>query len=340
MAELATAITGGSAGTALPTSYEVAVAIDLSDAVDGSMLAEIKLAMRDLVDIIVWTRQSTATARVAIVPFADTVSPGLDLRRFTGDQRPGTCATPGCQRFSFQARDTTRCGAASPATANCATRVFAAGHCVAERSAAEPFTDASPLVSHLPVAYPSGTGQCSGVGQALPLTADVEALRSSIASLANGGKSSPQLGIAWAWYMLSPEWTYLWPADSRPADYAELALRTSGNKPKLRKIAILVQSAHETVQRCQGVDDRIIACNAPNGTAIEQTRRLCDAIRRTGIAIYVVGIGIEGHRELDAVLRNNCAGREDSFYAVRSGSELRQAFRDIALQISPAMETN
>lgn len=329
----ATAAAGGRSGLER-TSFEIAIALDLSDAVGAAMLAQIKLAVTDLVDIVAAPHQLEETARIALIPFTDTIDPGLGIGRFTGELRQGVCETPGCQRLAFQVRRT--CGGAGPA---CQQRILIAARCVAERTEIEPFSDASPLYAPIPVAYPLTPGRCDAGGNVEPLTPDVDALRRSIAGLSTGRGSSPQLGMAWAWYALSPEWAYLWPAASRPAAYAELGSRQSGNRPKLRKIAVMVQSASDTVQHCQGVDDRIIACNSPNGTAIQQTQRLCDAMRRSGIAIYVVGIGVDGNRHLDAVLRNNCAGREDSFYAVRSGSELRQAFRDIALQITPAVET-
>lgn len=316
------------------TSFEVAMAIDLSDAVSSAMLMQLKLSMTDFVDIVIGPSRSRGTSRVAVVPFSDTVDPGAGTERFTGELRPGTCDTAGCQRLSFIPR-----GACSAPAAACQMRTLAAGPCVSERTASEPFTDAAPDYAPVSPAYPLAARQCGGNGRVEPLTADPDGLRQSIANLAIRGSSAPHLGIAWAWYALSPEWTSLWPAASRAAPYSDLAPRTSGNRPKLRKIAILVQSARQIMQNCQGVDDRVIACASPNGSATRQTQRLCDAMHRSGISIFVIGIDIEANRDLDAVLRNSCAGREDAFYAVGSGSELRQAFRDIALQIAPVVET-
>ena len=55
-----------------------------------------------------------------------------------------------------------------------------------------------------------------------------------------GGTTAGQLGTAFAWYMLSPNWADIWPADSKPAAYGTA---------KLRKIAVLMtDGAYNTLQ--------------------------------------------------------------------------------------------
>jgi len=50
------------------------------------------------------------------------------------------------------------------------------------------------------------------------LSTDKTTLKSKIAGLVAKGSTGGQLGVAWGWYMLSPNFGYLWPsASQRPA---------------------------------------------------------------------------------------------------------------------------
>lgn len=330
-------------GASMGTSYEIAIALDLSDGMKGPILESLKSALSDLVDIVVWPVQDEATARIALVPFANAVNAGLSLDRLGAIVRPGICRASGCQRLLFRTRGPAGCSMASrdgaPASADCSARVFTASPCMVERRGTEAFTNAPPRIAPVGVFYPNALGHCRAGATVVPLSANREALSRAISGLSEGGTPAPHVGMAWAWYLLSPEWGYVWPADSQASSYRDLETRLANGRAKLRKIAILVQRGVETVQHCEGVDDRLIDCLAPNGRSSLQTRQVCVGMRRSGIAIYVVGVDLQGNREMEEVLRDHCAGRESAYYAVGSGSELRQAFRDIALQISTLVET-
>jgi hypothetical protein len=218
--------------------------------------------------------------------------------------------------------------------------VFAASPCVVERTGSEAFTDAPPDLAAPDMAYANPLGSCRSGGVARALSADRENVKRAIRRLATGGASAPQVGMAWAWYLLSPEWSYLWPQSAAAGAYSDLNVRLANNRPKLRKVAVILQSSTPTVQHCQGVDDRLIACPSPNGSAVEQVRRICGGMHRAGIAIFAIALDLHEGNEMTSVLRDACARTKATYYDVHSGSELQQAFRDIALQISPLIEGN
>jgi hypothetical protein len=330
-----------SAGSELGTSNEVAVAVDLADGTAGPLLRDLKAGLQDLVDIVVWPAQERSTSRVGLVPFAEAVNAGDRSAAVTGGPRPGLCTSAGCQRLLFAPRGGTACRGGDPSAGSeaCATRIHAASLCVAGRRDAGVTDDAAPDRAALDAHYPNAAGLCLVSTPVQPLTADRRALHAAVETLAAGGASAPHLGMAWAWYLLSPEWSGVWPAGSAAASYAETQSAVAGGAPKVRKIAILVQGAGETVQHCQGVDDSLIACAAPAGPAAEQLRRHCRGMRGRGIEVYVVGVRVDGSRAIEQVLRDDCAGRERRYHAVETGSQLRQALRDIALDISPLVVT-
>lgn len=321
-------------GSKRGTSLEVAIAVDLSSGLHEQMLEPMKTGLREMADTLVWQNQDGATSRIALVPFADGVAPDA-YKSVVGPIRPGVCRSPGCSRFNFRRRDAADC-----VSEDC-SRTYVQTPCVVERSGQHAFSDAAPASGRPEPAYQPPGAACRSGNAVKPLTSDRDDVVVHISGLERGGRSAPQVGIAWAWYVLSPEWSGIWPGGSAPASYADLTSRNANGSPRLRKTVVVIQSADETVQHCQGVDDRAIACAAPNGPFAVQVRALCTAMRRTGISIFVIGLNLRsGGQGIEPVLRDHCAGAETAYYDVHTGDELRQALRDIALDLSPLLQVN
>jgi hypothetical protein len=336
-------LVGASSGTSMGTSYEVALAIDLSQELSMAGLDHLRAAASEFVDIVVRNDTSNVTARLAIVPFSAAVNLGDALIPIAGVARPGVCESQGCTQYMFSPRGRSDCqtgsSSISPFGTRCRARVFHVGECVGERSGAAAFTDESPSIAPPPLAYPNALGLCPRIPNVAPLSTDREALKRVIARMEPDGPSAPQLGTAWAWYMLSPEWSHVWPPASSPAPYSDLAMTLPNRRPRLRKVAVLVHTGSVPIQHCRGVDDRIIDCAAPGGRSAHQTRELCTAMRRRGLSIHVIAFGSQIAREMEEALRDTCAGRDSVYHEAPTGEALRQAFRDVALQISTLVET-
>ena len=95
----------------------------------------------------------------------------------------------------------------------CSDDVTITHTCVFEREGSEAFTDDAPGANAWLVAGSLNEDSCPP-SEPLPLTDDKTALLEYATNLtANGGTAGHQ-GVAWGWYLLAPDWSGIWPADS------------------------------------------------------------------------------------------------------------------------------
>ena len=121
------------------------------------------------------------------------------------------------------------------------------------------------------------------------------------------GRTAGHLGVAWAWYLLSPNWSGVWPASSAPRAYDE---------SNALKVVILMSDGVFNEEQYR-----------PQGTSSEQAIRLCDEMRSRGIEIYSVAFQAPpaGQQTLKA-----CAGDDGRYFEASSNAELIAAYEDIA----------
>lgn len=309
------------------TNVEVSLMLDVTGSMAGQKIEDLKTAAKDLIDIVVWDDQSNYTSRIALAPFAARVNVGTYISTVTG--------LPTSKTFSGQSK--------KPIV------------CVTERTGTNEFTDAAPTASNSRVsAYRgnSGTtavndsnnyssnGVCSDPSASeaiMPLTRDRDALKSRINSLSAGGSTAGALGTAWAWYLLSPNWQSIWPTASRPAPYTDLTRTGEHGQPILKKYAVLMTDGiYNTYGGTQYGDTSSQAV-----TISDKAKQLCTAMKTAGVTVFTVGFQLGGSQLAIGTLKA-CASREPGdpadapshFYNASTGEELRQAFRDIALQIA------
>ncbi len=199
--------------------------------------------------------------------------------------------------------------------------------CVSERDE-DTYTDAPPSTTLLGPNYHSSTaGNCdSGFNQVItPLTSDRDALFAESAAMDDWNTTAGHLGTAWAWYMLSPDWGYLWPnAESIPSAY---------NAENTMKVAILMTDGAYNAQYCNGVDDdQIEVCDAPDDSTT-QARALCTAMKEDNIVIYTVGFNIANNSS-PAITMEQCATDASKYFRPATGAELVDDFQEIAQDIT------
>ena len=169
----------------------------------------------------------------------------------------------------------------------------------------------------------------------MPLSSDKTALKARIGSLTHAGSTAGQIGLAWGWYMVSPEWKALWTDKSEPAAYS---------KPQLLKVVILMTDGAFNSPYCKGViaknatsgsgsDDDHNECDATNGDPFTQAATMCTNMKAKGIIIYTVGFNV-GSETAVKNLMNNCATSPEYVYMPNGGAELKVAFRAIAQDIN------
>lgn len=340
------------------TNLEISMMLDVTGSMAGDKIDDLKAAAKDLIDIVVWSDQSEYTSKVALVPFANAVNLGNTtlVNNTCGALKTGSCTSSSspCTLSILSGIPTVLQWLWGRPAAYFRFNVSGGGtatwrpssYCVTERIGADRYTDAAPNTDARklgPLYFSSSSSEssrCSMVNTSdleinavMPLSNDKTELKSRIDKMQLAGATAGQLGTAWAWYMLSPNWGYLWPAANRPVAY---------HTEKTNKIAILMTDGEYNTAHCNGVlsanssanGNSRISCNANNAIADTQADQLCSAMKNgTGITVYVVGFALGGNNTAINTLRN-CASDETKFYNAEDGEALRLAFRDIALQIA------
>lgn len=336
------------------TNLEISMMLDITGSMSGQKIEDLKDAAKDLIDIVVWDDQSEYTSKVALVPFANAVQFSSEA---LVDQLRGETKATYCRSSSSPCTGVgsgnTKWSWGRPAkyyefTDNDGKKDKrqVSSWCVTERTGAHKYTDQAPdsdAAKVGPLYGSTSANSCGGMHRdssdierntVQPLSSDKVLLKRRIEKLKEDGSTAGQIGTAWAWYMLSPNWGSLWPVASRPKPYFT---------EKTQKIAILMTDGVYNTAHCNGVlakdsgygaDGDQINCNATNAISDTQADQLCTAMKtNTGITVYTVGFALGGNNTAITTLRN-CASDTSKFYEAEDGDALRMAFRDIALQIA------
>ena len=289
--------------------------LDVTGSMAGSKIEDLKVAAKDLIDIVVWDDQSQYTSKVALVPFAEAVR--ID------DTLKTSLAIPGGSSITF----TNKSGRS--------TTYKRDANCVTERNGVDALLDTLPVSTSRPKAFYDADGKCRPEqATVVPLTNNKDLLKGKIDDFVASGNTAGQLGTAWAWYMLSPNWAPKLPTASKPASYSLLTELNVKNQPKLKKIAVLMTDGEYNTEYCSnGVVNDVMSCTLPYGNGTNQSKLLCTAMKLKGIDVYTVGFELGNNTTAKNMLRD-CASSATQFYDADNGEQLKQAFRDIALKIS------
>lgn len=304
-------------------NVEVSLVLDVTNSMAGQRIADLKDAANELVDIIVQDQQTPFYSKVALVPYSAAVNVGSYAEKVRGPVASGTCTTPTCQTYRFR-----RYSDNSWTEHNIST-------CVTERTGGHAYTDAPPSVAPVGKHYAPTSASCLS-STITPLTSDKILLRDRIDALVAGGSTGGQIGVAWGWYLLSPNFGYLWTnEESQPAAYGT---------ERLMKVAIIMTDGEYNSVYYNGViakdstsgsgSNRYKINNAShNGNSYAQAERLCTAMKAAGVTVYTVGLDV-----IDTPAARNlvehCATSRGHVYLPSDGAELRQVFREIAMSVS------
>jgi Flp pilus assembly protein TadG len=254
---------------------ELSMMLDVSGSMAGSKIADLRAASSDLVDILMAANDSGAEHRISIAPFSNSVNAG----KYSSD-------------VSDEAQSKSGKGKGTP--------------CVTERPGSNAFNDKGPKNGKF--GKKAATCPASSI---FALSDDKDKLLDHIETLTVGSGTAGHLGIAWAWYLLSPEWKDVWGGDSEPKDY---------NDPETQKAVIIM------------TDGRFNTFYEPgNGDSEAQARRLCDNMKAQSVTVYTVGFQAPS----DALpILQYCASSPSHFFDAKDGSQLRSTFQTIAKRLS------
>lgn len=227
-------------------------------------------------------------------------------------------------------------------TADGYVNVLASSTCVSERVGAERYTEARPSTAYVGRSYLDSGNACPSAA-ITPLTASASALKTKIDQMRGGGSTAGQIGIAWAWYMVSPNFASLFDGAGKPGAYAPT---------ETLKVAILMTDGEFNTPFRDGVIgldagtgsgalNTHINLNSSNGDPFAQSVELCRAMHAQGVVVYTVGfdLGSDTGRPnvIDSALdvMEACATNKNThFFQANSGADLKEAFRAIGRDIT------
>lgn len=187
--------------------------------------------------------------------------------------------------------------------------------CVFERDGASAFQETSPtsgqpLNSMPDPSNPTNDKYVCPSAAISPLTTDADALKSAVNSYNADGATAGHIGLAWGWYLISPNWSSIWPAASVPAEYP------SDDKGVLKAVILMTDGEFNTSY-----------WNGPhNATSADQARQLCANMKAAGVTIYSVALNAPASAQS---LLAECASSPEQYFNVVDGGELRAAFTKV-----------
>ncbi len=267
---------------------EVGLQLDVTGSMGGSKINDLKKATRNLLDILIPNDPTGQKVRVGFAPFSAGVNVGPYLKAVDGNRAsPNTC--------TYERVTTTN-----------------------EKTDAAPFgKDAFKISADLPSA------QACPNAPIVPMTDNKSLLKSTVNSYSAGGSTAGQLGAAWAWYLISPNWASIWPSASKPADY--------NDGKTIKTVLLMTDGVYNTVGGVNKGDGSIEAVQASKISV-----DICAGMKGKGVIVYTVGFDLNSAgayktRVIDTL--TSCASEPAKFYRAENGDELEKAFKQIAEDI-------
>ncbi len=296
------------------SSIEVSLVLDQTGSMSGQKLIDLKAAAKKFIDTVIWTGQNPYYAKAALVPFTYAVNPGSFTTAARGTVLAGTQTVPGYANYKFK-------------DSNGIDRTYPITSCVSERQGAQATTDASP--SGAPVGRVYGnTGSCNNIPAIIPLTNDKTALKTAIDNMVAGGSTAGQIGMAWGYYMVSPNFG-LWSGSSTPGSYSQ---------DHLKKIVVFMTDGEFNTAYCRGVlsknyngGNSTINCNATLGDPTPQAQALCTSMKNNNITVYTIGFQLD--TATAQTFMANCATDTGKAFDAADSADLEAAFAAIAQNI-------
>ena len=195
--------------------------------------------------------------------------------------------------------------------------------CVVERNTGDTFTDAGPSVGNrlgTQASSPPNPNYSCPASSIVPMSEDRNLLRSKIDALATGGWTAGQIGAAWGWYLVSPNWASIFPRGSRGRSYSD--------RSTIKSVLIMSDGIFNTsyLPAGQNSEDRLVQGSAPY-----QAIQLCDAMKARNIEVWTVAFQAPAASE---TLLRDCATDAGHFFAAATTNELRDAFRAVAQRLT------
>jgi Flp pilus assembly protein TadG len=327
-------------------SAEIALVMDNTGSMrSGGRMSAMKTAAHDLVSILYGEEESREDLWVSVVPYTAMVNVGsqrtdwLDPtdRVFMDPGSFGDTVWKGC----VMARD----GGADQTDATPSSKPFTSFFWPSD------VDNVWPAIDEGNAAKNDGTGPNLGCGPAItPLTrarATVVAAIDEMQPWHRGGTHG-NLGLAWGWRTLSPDWTGLWGGGELAA------LPTGYDHPVIDKIVVMMTDGenqfydwpnhtpdngvgpHGSDRTAHGRLHEFVPGASRSEGRSELDRRFaatCQRIKDVGIELFTITFGPSPDAATRALYRS-CASDDDHYFHSPTNETLVTAFRSIGQQLS------
>ena len=164
-----------------------------------------------------------------------------------------------------------------------------------------------------------------------PMTANKNTITTAINAMQAQGNTVINLGMAWAWRMLSPRWRGTWggemAANSLPQDY---------NTPLMTKVVVLMTDGDNTIDNsARGAywylsDGHLGTTNSSSALTQlnNRTTTVCNSMKAQGVVIYTIALGSSVSTTGQNLLKG-CASKPEFYFLSPTTSTLNTIFQQI-----------
>ena len=256
-------------------------------------------AANQLIDTVIQPNQSKFTSRVALAPFSSSVNVGSAYFKKATKKNPSGGWTGVVERSgNYRFRDE------PPSAAYHYFGTFKSAH-------KDALGDYASFVQSMNSQTPGSANTIE------PLSSSKTDLQAAVNGLGSNGTTAAHLGLAWAWYMLSPKWKQIFSGASTPNAY---------NEEKTYKAIVILSDFDFNTYYESG-----------NGSANYQFEQLCTQIKAAGVKIFTIGYNTTGTSNNNR--RINCAspteGGTTYTFTTTTVDQLIEAFQAVARPVPP-----
>lgn len=172
-----------------------------------------------------------------------------------------------------------------------------------------------PSIPKVPFKYSSIEVGCPAVEITGP-TNSVDQIVTAVNQMQPGGTGRFDVGLAWAWRTLSPNWRGEWGASNYP----------SNDELKVRKKIIFVSDGNSDASHAELDNERSWKFNQGSVGYFENFVELCQSVKGDNIEIYMVHI--QGNPHAESYFQQ-CASSEQHYYLVDDIADIEIPVTDI-----------
>jgi Flp pilus assembly protein TadG len=328
-----------------PKDIEMAIVFDVTGSMgdQAGKMESAKLGAKDAINTMMPAAPHPNRIRMSLVPFSEHVNIGDFSGAATGSpatapydywyQRKTTCRSYDsrrrCEEWNYEWVSEVR----TKYRTNCmAERMQATtGHAYDD---AVPGTASTNFWTFWTTNSSGQDSSCVPAARMIPLTDNRDALLDAVDDLVPTGGTAGQIGTAWGWYTVSPNWSSFWPAESAP--------EVRDDAKRLKAVVIMTDGDYNFQYRSDytGTSGNQ---NVGNGRSSDQSLQVCAAMKAQGIEVFTIGYKLPGTDPNTSQRRllRTCASSpnqffEEHFYDAKTNAEIRTAFRNIATRVSAA----